>query len=227
MTRTVLFVLSILSSAIVKPLDAGLITNGSFENSSGGFPDDWISTGNMTVVPHQGHTDGLLALAFGHGNLVSNGIIYQTFSTTMGTIYDLTFDFGKFSQDQPLQAARLEVEVFDGSGFAGAQLLHFTAVDTTPESGDPNSIDSPSVYKPFHLTFTATSGFSTLRFVDISDPQLIVDPGDFFDAMLDHVNVEIATAAVPEPSSFAIIGALLASIVAFRNGRSMRRLGKL
>lgn len=177
-------------------VEASLLTNGSFENST----NDWNPSGNLGVSSSQGESDGAFALAFSIGNTASNGFISQTFSTITGVQYLLTFDFGKYSINQPLQVARLDVDVFDGTGFAGTQILDVTVSDTTPGSGDPNSTDSSDVYSSFQYSFVALGSESTIRFSDTSDPQ---DINGGFDAMLD--NVAINASAVPEPSSAALM----------------------
>lgn len=180
---------------------AGLLVNGSFENSTGGLPDDWNAVGNMQVISSQGETDGASALAFSFGNVPSTGEISQTFSTSSGTEYLLTFDFGKYSINQPFELASLDVDIFDGIGFGGTQLLDTTVTDGTPGDGDPDSTDSSSVYLPFQFAFTAQGSSTTLRFLDVSDPQSF---GGGFDAMLD--NVDVNPSAVPEPASLTLIG---------------------
>ncbi|MCU0710222.1 MAG: PEP-CTERM sorting domain-containing protein [Pirellula sp.] len=177
---------------------ANLILNGSFESSTGGAPDHWGFTGNLAVISSQGETDGSRALAFSFGNLPSNGVLFQSFETTAGAAYKLQFDFGKFSINQPLQVARLEVDVFDGTGFLGANILDQRVTDATPGSGELNSTDSPNVYSRFEFAFSAIGGRSTLRFTDVSDGQV---SGGGFDAMLDNVSIS----AVPEPSSLALV----------------------
>lgn len=174
---------------------ADLIVNGSFENAAGWQPDSWNPVGNLQVISSQGETAGSYALAFSFGNVASNGSISQTLVTTAATSYWLAFDFGKFSVNQPNETARLQVEVFDGQGFGGSLLLNELVSDSTPGPGEPNSEDAPSVYSAFQFMFTAQSGSSTLRFVDLSDAQVV---GGGFDAMLDNVTVSV----VPEPSSF-------------------------
>ncbi|MBX7169061.1 MAG: PEP-CTERM sorting domain-containing protein [Pirellulales bacterium] len=198
-----------LLALVLNQAAASVIANGSFENTtaSGPFqvPNLWSFTGNLAVTTGQGETDGNKALAFSFANLPSNADLWQTFSTTPTTRYALTFDFGKYAISQPLQVARLEVEVFDGAGFAGSRLLHKFAIDSTPGIGDPNSTDSPSVYSPFLYAFFATGSSATLRFRDLSDPQV---GGGGFDAMLDNVNI----VATPEPSTFVLAGIGLASL---------------
>ncbi len=190
---------------------ADLILNGSFEDSTNSLPDNWSPTGNLLVISSQGETHGVNALAFSFGNLPSNGVISQSFATTSGTSYVLAFDFGKYSINQPNEVARLQVDVFDGTGFGGSQILNQLVTDATPSTGDPNSTDSPSVYSPFQFVFVASSTSSTLRFSDLSDPQSV---GGGFDAMLDNVRVS----AVPEPSSFALVALCAMGCLGRRKG---------
>lgn len=197
-------------------LHADLLTNGSFENATGGSPDNWNPSGNLQVISGQGETDGVRALAFSFNNVPSTGVIFQSFTTVVGTQYNLTFDFGKYSVNQPLQQASLDVDVFDGAGFAGTQLLDQTVIDLTPGTGDPDSTDSADVYSSFQFNFSALSTTSTLRFTDVSDAQAA---GGGFDAMLDNVSVT----AVPEASSFAFLSLATAFFAATRSGRLGRR----
>lgn len=186
-------------SVTTKLAQADLILNGSFENTTGGLPDNWVSTGNLQVISAQGETHGANALAFSFANLASDGVTSQTFGTIAGASYSLEFDFGKYSINQPLEIARLQVDVFDGTGVGGLQILNQLVIDGTPGTGDPDSTDSASVYAPFQFGFIASGTMSTLRFADLSDPQSV---GGGFDAMLDNVRVS----AVPEPSAFAFLG---------------------
>lgn len=188
---------------------ADLIVNGSFESSTAGLPDHWNPVGNLKVISSQGETDGSYALAFSFGNVPSTGSISQTLATTAATTYWLTFDFGKYSISQPNQTARLQVDVFDGQGFGGSQLLNQLVSDSTPGPGDPNSTDSPAVYSAFQCVFTAQSASSTLRFTDLSDAQV---SGGGFDAMLDNVDVSV----VPEPSSFLCLLCAFGALVFWR-----------
>lgn len=179
------------------PALADGLLNGSFEDSA----NNWNPSGNLAVIGNQGETDGAFALAFSWGNLPSDGEIWQSFATVAGLTYRLSFDFGKYSINQPNQVARLDVDVYDGADFAGTVLLDTTVTDSTPGPGDPNSTDSPAVYDPYAFDFSAPGTTATLRFRDTSDAQV---SGGGFDAMLDHVGV----AVVPEPATSALfIGA--------------------
>lgn len=195
----------------VSQLQADLLLNGSFEESSGA-PTDWNPTGNLSVISSQGETDGVNALAFSFGNLSSNGVISQSFATAPGTTYMLNFDFGKYSINQPLQFARLDVDVFSGIGFGGMQLLDQTVADGTPGSGDADSTDSAALYSMFEFSFLADGNNSTLRFSDVSDAQV---SGGGFDAMLDNVRVS----AVPEPNCGFAIAACFCAILSSKRTR--------
>lgn len=192
--------------------NANLVSNGSFEDVTGGLPDSWSVVGNVGIAGAQGLTDGNVAVAFSLGNKPSNGFIHQELTTVPGVEYRLTFDFGKYSVNQPTEVARLEVGVFDSTtvgGFGGPVLLNQLVTDNTPGPG--NSVPDETVYDPYVFTFTAGGSSSTLRFVDLSDPQ---GPGGGFDAMLDNVVV----AAVPEPAAAGFLAALCSLL-----GRRRRR----
>lgn len=171
---------------------AAVIANGSFESFSGSVPDSWVVSGNLGISAAQGTTDGSFAVAFSIGNLPSTGVLSQTFTTIPGGSYMFSFDFGKYSVNQPNEVARLGYDIFDGTDFTGALLLGGTAIDDTPGIGDANSPSSSAVYNPYLLAFTATGTSATVRFTDTSDPQ---SGGGGFDAMLDNVVVTL----VPEP----------------------------
>ena len=190
-------------AAATNAASANLIANGSFEERVGGLPYSWNSVLNLGVVNNQGASDGDWAVAFSVGNVPSNGFISQAFATVPGVEYKLSFDFGKYSVNQPDEVARLDVGVFDSTltpGFGGPSLLSLTVSDDTPGPG--NSVADATVYDPYSYLFTATGTLATLRFLDTSDAQ---SPGGGFDAMLDNVSV----VAVPEPST-ALVGLGLA-----------------
>ncbi|MEW4490512.1 PEP-CTERM sorting domain-containing protein [Thalassoglobus sp. JC818] len=191
---------------------AGLITNGGFEAATAGLPDDWNSTGNLRVVGNQGVTEGSLAVAFSHGNLPSTGALWQTFATQAGVEYLLTFDFGKYSVNQPNQAATLYVDLINGAGLGGTSFMFDVVTDSTPGPG--NSSPSADVYNSYSYWFIAVSSSTTLRFADYSDPQTA---GGGFDAMLDNVDVNPFN-TVPEPTSMALFG-LGASTIAYGTRR--------
>jgi hypothetical protein len=181
---------------------ASVLLNGSFESLTGSLPDSWTSTGNLATSPSQGTSDGTYAIAFSIGNVPSTGVLSQTFNTSAGLTYTITFDFGKYSVNQPDQVARLQVDVFNDAGFSGSVLLNQLVTDSTPGPGT-SSADA-SVYDPYQFNFTAATGTTTIRFSDLSDAQV---PGGGFDAMLDNVAIE----AVPEPGTSFLFSLLALS----------------
>ena len=194
MKLSTLILMGVLGLSISFSASASVLVNGSFENHTSGVPDSWTTSGNLGITSTQGESNGSFALAFSLGNLVSNGVLSQTFTTLPGQSYILSFDFGKYAVAQPTTVARLIYDVFDGSGFAGGTLLNGTVTDSTPA----NSTDSPDVYDPFSFGFVAVGTSATLRFTDTSDPQTA---GGGFDAMLDNV----AVISVPEPTRAGLL----------------------
>ena len=159
----------------------------------------------MAVLSSQGATDGSRALAFSWNNLPSNGEIWQGIATATNSLYQLSFDFGKFSVNQPALVARLSVDIYDGVDFTGSLLLSEVVSDSTDTTS--------GFYNPFQFNFTALGSETTLRFRDISDSQV---PGGGFDAMLDNVAITI----VPEPATSAVflgVGMLALAIARKRN----------
>src|SRR4029077_17786817 len=70
-------------------------TNGSFENGYTG----WTATGTLAVAvePMYAFTDGVRAVAFNLSQRAPDGVLSQTFATTAGQTYLVTFDLGAFS----------------------------------------------------------------------------------------------------------------------------------
>src|SRR4029077_2274553 len=81
---------------VAQPSPPGSFTNGSFESGYTG----WTPSGNQGIVsgaPYSA-TDGANAVAFNAGQQPPNGVLSQTFATTAGTGYLVSFDMGAFSQ---------------------------------------------------------------------------------------------------------------------------------
>jgi hypothetical protein len=109
---------------------------------------------------------------FNGGQRTPNGVLSQSFSTSPGTTYNLTFDLGAFSMvnhnDQ-----RMQVTV-TGNGVLVSQTL----IATAPGNG--------ASYTTRNVSFVANSSASTLTFRDVSTTTENVD------LLLDHVRLNIA-----------------------------------
>src|SRR5205814_2644589 len=95
----------------------------------------WTATGNQAVRVAASSpfplttTEGTKALVFNGGDLTPNGTLSQTFTTTPGNSYNLTFDVGA-SGFQTTLHERLQVSVQDSSGTLLSQILTATGQGT-------------------------------------------------------------------------------------------------
>lgn len=196
-----------------------LIVNGSFETpvatngiitvlASGTTPlgFDWtVATGGVEIT-RQGYIGGSSGQSPFNGPAYQGsqwldldaeqtpgpGTLFQTFATTAGSAYDLTFAYASNPYRAYPGPAKATVRVFDTT--STTDLL--TAFQISHGSSTGSNYDW-QVSGP--VTFTATGASTTLRFA--SDNPLNSDAGIF----LDGISV---TAAVPEPAACSIVGAL-------------------
>jgi len=187
--------------------EANLLVNGSFEtgpfagsfvNLAGGTTSitGWVVTGEgidyigtLWVAADGTHSldlDGSVASTttppFVHGGIA------QTFATTPGTNYLVTFNLA----GNPFGAPTIKPLGI----FAAAQQANFTFDVTGKSAGNMG-------WLPESWTFTANSASTTLEF-----RSLTVSPFTGFGPALDNVSVtEItATPSVPEPGSLLLLG---------------------
>ncbi|MEO8614262.1 MAG: DUF642 domain-containing protein, partial [Luteolibacter sp.] len=142
-------------------------TNGSFESDFSG----WTTVGNMEIKTSPSYlpTDGAKLVAFNTGQSPPNGILSQTFSTTVGQTYQLTFDAGVFGFSTSDQ--RLNVSVA-GSGNLLSQIVTVTGLG-----------GGATRWVPQNFAFVANSAATTLTFTDVSTTS------NNLDLVLDNVRL--------------------------------------
>jgi hypothetical protein len=193
--QTILLSAFLLTTAFAQ----NLLLNGSFE--TGGLAD-WNPTGNVRAditVPPAG--DGQYHVSFSWGDVEpNNGIISQTFSTTPGETYRLSFQYAVNGNPNVIQTLGVSV-----SGL-GVHLL---------ESLEKDHIQFGVFegYERFEFPFVADSATTTLRFQDQSSVSFRID------ILLDDVSVT----AVPEASTYAAAITLLGLVGWQRRRKALLR----
>jgi lysophospholipase L1-like esterase len=150
-------------------LDA--ITNGGFENNLAG----WTSSGNVSVKNTSPYvtTEGTKLVAFNTDQLTPNGILSQTFATTVGQAYQLNFDVGALGYNTNEQ--RCQVALVGSSSL----------VSDTIAIRAPNGGATRWVARSYN--FTANSSSTTLTFTDVSTNTTNID------LVLDNVRLGATT----------------------------------
>ena len=160
-----------------------LISNGSFESGLTG----WTATGNLNLVtassspPAVTVTDGIQAVRFNDGQRTPNGVLSQTFATTPGATYRLTFDIAAYGWQ-----TTLEQRLLVSAESAGTQV--FSQAVSVFGQGTGTWWTSKS------FTFLASGSSTTLTFADVSPNTLNTD------VMLDNVAVVAIAAPTPTPT---------------------------
>jgi alpha-glucosidase (family GH31 glycosyl hydrolase) len=162
-----------LSSPPPPPPPSGF-TNGSFESGYTG----WTYTGNQILSPRA--SQGTTSVEFNAGQVVPNGVLSQTFATTSGQTYALSFDVGA-DWGTPTTPQSLQVTV------SGNSLLLSKAITVY---GPGNS---SSLYVSTNFTFTADAAATTLTFKDVSSTGMNID------LLLDNVQVAVSSPPPPPP----------------------------
>jgi len=159
-----------------------LILNGSFGT---GNLTDWNATGSIGISPVEGVAPGdTEAALFNSGNAAPTGVLSQSFATTPGADYTLTFDYGTYGAPG-VGGQTLDVEVSGSS-----TLVNTTA--TSPAGG----FNTP--FELFTLDFTADSSSTVLMFTDSPGNNTMGNDG-----VLD--NVSVVDPPVPDASSTAML----------------------
>jgi uncharacterized delta-60 repeat protein len=156
------------------------LVNGGFESDTQG----WNASGNLgirTTAPYA-PSEGLRLVAFNAGNSTPNGILSQTFATTPGITYLLSFDMGVLAYNTAEQ--RLQVDLSGSPAFRS---------ETYSMRGIGGG---KTVWETKNITFTADSSATTVTFRDASAPVTVA-----LDLLLDHVRLEEV------PTEFSLIPA--------------------
>jgi hypothetical protein len=198
---------------------ANLLTNGSFENPNNTFVPDvnhtmslasgstaipgwtttngtftaWIQNGNPWNIPA---SDGSFFLDFtGYGDTGTYGGVTQSFATTIGAQYTLTFDLG-YGGNSVAFAGPVSVNVSTG-GAATTFISGLGAVN-------------PGVWNHETYYFTATSNTTALSIIGHS-----TFGGEYIG--LDNADVELGiVSSVPEPATFGFVGVVLLGLTTFK-----------
>jgi hypothetical protein len=177
----------------VVPQGPSVLSNGSFESDYSG----WTETGNqhITTGPPFTASDGSKAVVFNDGNRTPNGVLSQTFTTSAGQAYTVTFDVGVIGYN--LNEQRLKVTA-TGSSTLLSQTVSLFADGTGVLRWTTRS-----------YSFVADSATATLTFLDQSPTTASLD------ITLDHVsvtaNVVAPTASAGASSRSSAIGLLALS----------------
>ena len=160
----------------VNQIPAGILVNPSFESDFSG----WTTTGNQSIEFYPA-TDGIKVVAFNGQNLTPNAVLSQTFATTAGKTYMLTFDAGVFSYTTDPQSLLVTVK--------GSASLLSRSVNLTGIRGGAFTWAAQS------FSFTADSVSTTLTFRDQSTATVGID------LLLDNVRIN----ALPSPSVSSVV----------------------
>jgi hypothetical protein len=191
---------------------AELITNGGFEAGLSGWtvtPDVFAFNVNAYAGPGIGGINsyqsadgpvGLKAAEFGAAQL-PGGTISQTFATVVGASYSLSFLYGAFAGGSAIgPRQKLGIEIYNAlvGGPANPTFNYSVTTRGIRDLSDMVSAESAS--------FTALSALTRLTFRDMSATSINVD------GILDTVSLTgpVPVAAVPEPSTYALMLAGLA-----------------
>lgn len=157
-------------------LDSGF-ANGGFESSLSG----WTTAGNVRVQPATPTPEGSRVAGFNAGNTAPNGVLTQTFATSPGINYLLTFQMGVLAYNTNEQSLYVDLT---GGAPLGSHLF------TLGGSGT-----GKTRWETYSLPFTADGTQTIVRFQDRSATTASID------LFLDDIRIEAL------PDSFTLIPA--------------------
>jgi hypothetical protein len=194
--------------AIVPTAQANLLVNPSFET---GDLTGWIlnagTTGGDSVVCtgtpfFGGASEGGCAIQLNGGETTPDAVLEQSFATTTGTTYVLSFDIGNYAQSGDPGDSEVLIEVLNN----GTDILAGfpTTAQDLSGAGTPTGPMTISDFENFTAIFEATGSSTLLRITDQSN-----NGGSSFDTMLDNFSVT----AIPVPAAFWLFGSGLLGLV--------------
>lgn len=210
-----------------------LIANGSFETpvatngiitvlASGSAPAgfDWTVASGGVEILQQGYVGGSGGSSPFNGPAYQGtqwldidgeqtpgpGAILQTFATTAGSQYELTFAYASNPYRGYVGPAKATVRVFDTTSTTDLLTAFQISHGSSTGSNYDWQVSGPA-------TFTATGASTTLRFA--SDDPSNSDAGIFLDG--------ISVTAVPEPAASALVGATVGLAAMMRRRRRRNR----
>ena len=154
------------------------ITGWTISGSSGGNPNN-VDLVHSSLWPAFEGTQSLDM----EGAVGASGVIFQSFATMPGDMYDLSFEYG----NNPF-----------GSG--GSMNILVTGIGTLVNQNVSHSTSTGANmdYRVFSQAFTANSAMTTLQFSALTNSG--------FGVVVDAVSVNPVNATVPEPSTLAFLG---------------------
>jgi hypothetical protein len=171
------------------------ITGWTISGSSGGNPNS-VDLVHSSLYPAFAGTQSLDM----EGAVGASGVIFQSFATTPGDVYDLSFEYA----NNPFgRGATMNVLVTGAGTLLNENVSHNSSIVTMD-------------YKLFSQDFTADSGMTTLTFSAITNSG--------FGIALDAVSVVPAAAATPEPSTFIMFVLGLCALAFLRPRKAMTQV---
>ena len=201
-----------LAAASVVPTAANaqnLIQNPGFE--SGGA--NWTNTGNVDFALYSGYgmtptvAFGTGLANFNAGDTTPNAVLFQSFATSPGAPYRVTFVYGNFNANGGGATQTITAAAINTSNTALLGSVVASDIVGGLQTGFAAVMDTTYVFE-----FNAISTDTTLRFTDFAANSTLSTDG-----ILDNVSVVV----IPEAGTIALVlpGIALAGLVVLRRKR--------